>query len=788
MKGTTRSYININPQLSSVITSLGGITGSIDSMKEGWWKRPVTATRGSVMDITNDSADGADGDGAPTVSFSSSSSSPRNDALVSFSSSSSSSPRNDALVSFVVDDKVEGKYRKGDDNNFGKQTSGVGAATAGSNNPSPSKSCLRKTDNAMGNVQEISIDSTDERELDGSKTVKTAMERSFPNQNNDSFLHQQNKTPSPTNFPKDQSEDGSDATHIYPVDETQNSETQLDHEFGNGSFEDNNCWSNETHTLNQSCPIPSDDLNVSPIFKIGSQMLQKEPPLPDCGEGEAKELKKPSSNTRSDDNTKKAAKQLDMESNTNAEKKSSQQEQPTNTSRKQGKRKIGEVHGITTALDAEGVSGNDVIQGHPKRPNFAMINDDKNGDKYANEDIESHAPFVFLLSSPMSLPASDLRCLRKCLKKEKFFMFQKKNVSSSTRRGTLDNVNSLCSDLDFNFNFELEDDRMSFLSMLFQSTLRSKVPSPPDDDNEQDDHPCIMTQCCYAICSNSEFQTCDGFIAPRSFQYLLAVACGLPIVDISYIRSAALGGGGLKSNGKNCYLHPMDTTKSDNALQDGGCGNGTAPRSRKTRTRGRDPKVSKMVKAPHHIVGDVQSGDWIGPKRARAALLERLSSTIDSSLPFNNGLLSNYTILLNDTYDTVPIPIQQQKERSTVNKKRNRARSTIGGGKQAKPVDDIGQNLYSRGRLSLLLTLCGAKILELKAYSKKNIKKGATQVNTAGSDRKVVVLSNGDQGFCDLSKQLASSSISVTSYKWVLDSIAEFTVKNIDDYSIKSNK
>ena len=38
MRGTKRSYINVNPQLSSVITSLGGITDSIDLMKDGWWK------------------------------------------------------------------------------------------------------------------------------------------------------------------------------------------------------------------------------------------------------------------------------------------------------------------------------------------------------------------------------------------------------------------------------------------------------------------------------------------------------------------------------------------------------------------------------------------------------------------------------------------------------------------------------------------------------------------------------------------------------------------------------
>ena len=46
MRGSNRSYIGINPQVSSVLTSFNAILSSIDLLKEGWWKDTNDSVRG----------------------------------------------------------------------------------------------------------------------------------------------------------------------------------------------------------------------------------------------------------------------------------------------------------------------------------------------------------------------------------------------------------------------------------------------------------------------------------------------------------------------------------------------------------------------------------------------------------------------------------------------------------------------------------------------------------------------------------------------------------------------
>lgn len=782
MRGTTRSYINVNPQLSSVIASLGGITDSINLMKNGWWKRGASIGGGAGSE--EDDVHGKDA--APAVSFS--------------SSSASSSPKNDMTVSFAVDDGV---MRDQDCHETGVAV----PTTVGSDTSSPPTSCLKKN-----TKQNISIDSMDKRGPDGSKRAKISF---INNDDNKPYLDQTtntntspmnettnaNTTPSPIHDLNDQLEEGSDATQIYSVPDIQNSETQLDHEFGDGSFgnDNHNCWSNETHRLNQSCPIPSDDMEVSPISKIDIDTSPQEYSMSDSRGDRKMEVQKKAppvndgGGNEDDDETFKCE---DLSTDKGKDPSRRTQQPTIMRQQERGKRKTWEVQGITTALEAEAISTCGGVARAPQCVGIAAAGDDIDGENHGAEEDDIR-PFVFLLSSPMSLPASDLRCLRKCLKKERFFMFQNhRNVSSSTAsNGSPDIIDGPCFDLEFNFDFESEDDVTSFLSMLFWPKLRSEVGLSPLDEVEQDDCPSIKTSCCYAICSNSEFQTCDGFIAPRSFQYLLAVACGLPIVDISYVRSAASGSGnGPKSGVDHHYLYAPEKIK-ENKLQ-GKSRNNLIPPSRMRRTRGKDLEKSQVAeKVTHRIVGDVQSSDWTGPERARAAVLGRLSSITDLSLPFDNGLLCGYTILLCETYDT--IPTRKPKVTRALSKKRSRAgRSTVvGGGMQEKEADETSPNLYSRGRLSFLLALCGAEVHELEAYSKDRIKKGAAQVDTKFSGHKIVVLSNGDRGFCNLAQQLAlkctrnkRNTISIVDLKWVLDSIAEFKVKDLDDYRVKTDE
>jgi len=829
MRGTKRSYININPQLSSVITSLTGITNSIDSMKDGWWKRP-----------NGTHEEDGDDDGAPAVSFSS-------------SDSPSSSPRTEVAVSFAVE------------NNRSIGGGGSVATAAVWDTPSPPTSCLRKTSSPpKSNPRECSIDSTSEYESIAIKKAKTTTttiiegEESLSKQQDEVFFHHHSNdttTPSPTitttNNNINNEEDNSDATQIYTVDDIQNSEAQLYHDFGDGSLyiegsrRTANCWSSETHTLDQSCAIPSEGPDISPIAKVGSQSqsqvveveVEQEPRLLDGDESEVEGKRIPSSNSSNHNDGGEgdgnlASKELDIDLN------SEEGNQPltitittTTTTmihqRRDTTKKDCKQNKITTALEAEATSTSIKPQSQfqrlkPYTPNFNA--NSKPPIDNNNEDLTFHAPFVFLLSSPMSLSASDLRCLRRCVKKENFFMLQ--NDITTRVRGSDTNTGDVirpCSDLDFNFNFELEEDTASFLETLFQSIAPSKstLSSSPEDkpsmgtsaSKSKSNHSppfFVSTLCCYAICSNSEFQTCDGFIAPRSFQYLLAVACGLPIVDISYIRSAAASsGGGHSSNGGNSYLHALEATMENKPRDDGTGGGTTPPRARNKRTtRGKnDSKLANVGKVPFRIVGDVQSSDWTGPKRARAALLERLPAKVDSDIDactvlrrrnsYNNGLLAGYTVILCGTYDTLPVGFPSQPRKGG-RVKRSRAKSNTNTITAAdKLLDETHHpNLYSRGRLSLLLTLCGAEVLVLETFSNESSLR-CTSTSTASSpDRKVVILSNGrDRCFSKFARQLAAAAaddigritVSVVTNGWVLDSIAEFRVQNIKDYEVKTS-
>lgn len=75
----------------------------------------------------------------------------------------------------------------------------------------------------------------------------------------------------------------------------------------------------------------------------------------------------------------------------------------------------------------------------------------------------------------------------------------------------------------------------------------------------------------FAVCGNAEMETCDGFLVGRTYGYLLAVARGIPIVNISYFAT--------KQTHDDEMMPPLDNHK-------------------------------------HQIIGDVTSSEWMAPQRA----------------------------------------------------------------------------------------------------------------------------------------------------------------------------
>ena len=375
----------------------------------------------------------------------------------------------------------------------------------------------------------------------------------------------------------------------------------------------------------------------------------------------------------------------------------------------EGGMKIDDVQEITTAIDAEAMinkseEGAAAAQvSSLSNSNAATIdqarkkeNKHKEG-KEEEEQVELETPYVFLLSPSALLPASDLRLMRKCLGRGNFFILQKGPGPKTSSSGYEQRP---CSDWDFNFNFELEDDVRAFQSTPFHHHRQTRPSSSLDDDCP----PPPSLRHSYTICFNSEFQTCDGFIAPRTFHYLLAIACGLPIVDFSFIRAATTGV-------KKGYLYVPDLGDASMA--------GKQMDQRRGRGRGKKKEVMESMSL---VVGDVESGSWTGPAQAKEVVRERLrdlssKKPIDPAVAFHNGLLEGFTILLCGTYDTIPVsPISGRGRKRARSSSNAVVASASGGGDDRE--DGSYPRLYSRGRLLLLLTLCGARVLELEKYAK----------------------------------------------------------------------
>jgi hypothetical protein len=121
----------------------------------------------------------------------------------------------------------------------------------------------------------------------------------------------------------------------------------------------------------------------------------------------------------------------------------------------------------------------------------------------------------------------------------------------------------------------------------------------------------------YAICGNAELETGDGYVVGRTYGYLLAVASGIPIVNISYLESS----------------------------------------------------VDKMPNGKHQVIGDVDSSEWMAPQRAMSSRRSGGGTT----------LLDGYTILLYGDFD--PEPKTSKRSRSGAAKDVPKTHSTYSAGR-----------------------------------------------------------------------------------------------------------
>ena len=314
-------------------------------------------------------------------------------------------------------------------------------------------------------------------------------------------------------------------------------------------------------------------------------------------------------------------------------------------------------------------------------------------------------------------------------------------------------------EFDSGFDFDTEEGRESFLAMLSSNKTDNLPPAPLSF---------------YAV-STEKLQDYDGLqgkrsTVARSFTYYLAVACGLPIVDIEFLSSAA----NMKRRGTTSHQrYPFPFIPG--------------------------PDDDKNKLEPCLVLGAVGHG-WGSIEKAHLAALDRHSlwqkeegphAQSETLLP-GTDLLHGYTVLLLGEYD------QPNHSKRTVAKRRKERNS------EAKQ----GGGYCTRGNISLLLLLCGANVYDVDSVAaSKHIKKGLTENELAnikksmplgahesssslndalqycaeeGSKCIVMVKEKSDAKLgIEFLNQLVkdkASQIPVVACQWVLDTIGDFEV------------
>ena len=363
-------------------------------------------------------------------------------------------------------------------------------------------------------------------------------------------------------------------------------------------------------------------------------------------------------------------------------------------------------------------------------------------------------PRVFFLSHSSALSAAHVRTVRKCIKSNKLSPI---GHGADHASGT-DN-----SDLDIPYDFETPNGIASFISVL-KATKDSGGTV-------------------YGVSTNSEYQYTDGYIVPRSFRYLLGVAAGLPMVDIDFLTNNA------NANGRGPmgrYLLPAGAGTTDSTDGGGPDDGGRSKRARRGPSDNVDPFRDPQSGCPYVVCGDTDAKEIGAPQQSIAS---------------KQGLFDGYTILLFGDFDHIAPATSKAGGR----KRRGAASSA------ASKVDD--SNLYSQGRVSVLLQLSGATVAGLKDVveaSEAKTSSSSTAVPStiqnvmaviqSASGRRtndnIVVLvkckatakdyKQANRYLKDHKDSLGlvdSSKVPVHSADWALDSISDFSLRKWDEYS-----
>jgi hypothetical protein len=145
----------------------------------------------------------------------------------------------------------------------------------------------------------------------------------------------------------------------------------------------------------------------------------------------------------------------------------------------------------------------------------------------------------------------------------------------------------------------------------------------------------------------------------------------------------------------------------------------------------------------HQVIGDTSCTTWMAPQRSRAT---------------RTKLLHDYTILLCGDFDILP---------------------------HTPGKEVVADKLYTRHRVQTLLTLCGARVLNVEALGMKEHE----QEQLAG-DKYVILIKPNPQrrdwksavNIVQACAQLKDASLSIVCSNWLLDSIADYEPLPFDNY------
>lgn len=368
-------------------------------------------------------------------------------------------------------------------------------------------------------------------------------------------------------------------------------------------------------------------------------------------------------------------------------------------------------------------------------------------------------PRVMLLNPSWTLSNQDTRCLRTCINDGLFSIL--KIDSKHDLYDTEDQFDSI-------FEFETEEARQSFLALLSSSR---KIHAPP------------APLSFYAISTERDLSFSfagEVITVPRSFPYYLAVACGLPIVDIGLLTSVTK----LKRRGATRYqryLFPSVTHSTCKVM---------------------DENSSQA----DYIVRGASNYSWDAPEKARAAALLRHSMWLKGEGPHASSqnllpgcnLLHGYSVLLLGEFDQL-----NQRKQPIVSKRKKKQGSEEKGGRYC-----------TRGNMILLLQLCGANVYDVDSIAASTqVKRGLTTKQIIGiknlmplggledgttlsdalqtgskevscTDNVVVMVKDlydsrlASDFFSQMSPLLNVKSHPLVTCQWLLDSIGDFEVKN----------